>query len=125
LLTAHNDAVIATMGPAMRQPDVFKQMLDDGMTAVRFDMSLGGLGEHLTALDMVHRVSKEQHKLCAVCLDVSGHVCQVLQPHTWKADGWPLYHMTVRIAGGQRVVLTTRQGAYLVVPEVRHSRPLL
>ena len=112
-------AVIATMGPAIRQPDMFNRMLDAGITAVRFDMSLGQLDDHLTALDTVSKTAKENKNLCAVCLDVSGHVCQVLQPHTWKEDGWPHYHMSVKIAKGQSVVLTTREGAYLSVPEVR------
>ena len=117
-------AVVVTMGPAIRNLVTFNELLDEGISAVRFDMSLGQLQEHTDVIDMVLQASKQRSKLCAFCLDVSGHVCQVMQPYRTKDSGWREYDQAVVIHKGQDVVLTARQDATMHIPEVRRTKIL-
>jgi hypothetical protein len=121
----HCNAVIATMGPSIRNEDTIRRLLQEGMTAVRFNMSWGRLHEHAAAVEMVHKVATENGKFCAMCLDVSGTICQVVQPYTLREDGWPDYETKIVIQAGQDIILAQDPEAKLVVPSVRNHASYL
>ena len=71
-------AVVATMGPAINSEEGVSNLLDAGLTAVRFKLSCDScLSTHVKAAEMVHRVATKKGKFCAIILDVSGTVCEV------------------------------------------------
>lgn len=109
------------MGPAINSEAVIAELLDAGVSAVRFDLAWGSLEGHLAAADMVHKVAISKGKLCAMMLDVSGTVCQVMQPYTVNEDGTPEFEHTVTLQQGQEVTLSEAPDAELSVPPVRFS----
>jgi pyruvate kinase len=111
-------AVIATLGPAIRRPGILCDMLKAGLTALRYDLTWGTLKSHLKALDMAQRVASDMKKLCAMCLDVRGKTCQVVQPFTEDEDGCPVFAQNIVIACGQTIILTPSSGIQMYVPEV-------
>jgi pyruvate kinase len=115
--TSQHDAVIATLGPAISRPAVLREMLEAGLTALRYDLTWGTLGSHLKALEMAHRVASDTKKLCAMCLDVRGKTCQVVQPFIEDDDGFPVFEHIV-VTPNQTVILTPSPEAKLYVPTV-------
>jgi Pyruvate kinase, barrel domain len=94
-------------------------MLDAGMTAARFDLSWGSLKYHLKSLEVVHKTAMANGKLCAMCLEVGGRTCKIVQPFTLDGNDWPQFKHTIRIECDQEVILTAESNAEVVVPEVR------
>ena len=93
-------------------------MLEAGLTALRFDLTFGALETHLAALDEAQKTAKALSRLCAMCLDVRGNTCQVVQPFQVSDTGWTTFDREIAIAAGQKVVLSCRADARLEVPTV-------
>ena len=93
-------------------------MLEAGLTALRFDLTFGALATHLAALDEAQKTAKALSRLCAMCLDVRGNTCQVVQPFQVSDTGWTTFDREIAIAAGQKVVLSCRADARLEVPTV-------
>lgn len=98
-------------------------MIAAGVTAARFDASVGTLEYHLKSLDMFHQAALRARRVCAICLDVAGRRCSVVQPFTLNDQGWPKFWRDIRINKGQTVALTV--DGKLQLQHVRTSRLII
>jgi pyruvate kinase len=108
---------MATIGPASQSDATLREMIDAGVTAARFDVSIGTLDGHLRSLEAFQRESIRANRLCAFCLDVAGRSCEVVQPFLYDDEGWPEFLQQINIYSGQIVHLTL--DGDLHVPTVR------
>lgn len=112
-------AVMATIGPSSQSDGIMSELVSAGVTAARLDLSVGTLEYHLRSIDMFHQAALRAGRLCAMCLDVAGRNCQVVQPFTLTEQGWPIFQNSIRISDGQTVALTVGGGLY--IPNVRRA----
>jgi pyruvate kinase len=64
--------IVATIGPASRDPRVLTALLDAGVDTVRLNFSHGDHEEHRAVLETVRRVAAERGRPVAVLQDLSG-----------------------------------------------------
>lgn len=64
--------VICTLGPAVDDPSVLKQLVESGMAVARMNFSHGSHTEHLKRLTTFRKVCKEVGRDVAVLLDTKG-----------------------------------------------------
>src|SRR5215510_14894162 len=64
--------IVATIGPASREPGVLRQLIDAGVNVFRLNFSHGTHDEHSAVLTDIRRVSREMDRHVAVLQDLCG-----------------------------------------------------
>ncbi|MDO5572879.1 MAG: pyruvate kinase [bacterium] len=64
--------IVCTLGPASRQEDVLRQMIDKGMNVARLNFSHGTHEYHQETIDMVKRIREDVGVPLAIMLDTKG-----------------------------------------------------
>jgi len=64
--------IIATIGPASRDPEVLDQLIAAGMDCARLNFSHGTLEEHAEVIHSVRRLSAKQGRRVAILQDLGG-----------------------------------------------------
>jgi len=64
--------IIATIGPASREPEVLDQLIAAGMDCARLNFSHGTLEEHAEVIHSVRQLSARQGKRVAILQDLGG-----------------------------------------------------
>ena len=64
--------IIATIGPASREPEVLDQLIAAGMDCARLNFSYGTLEEHAEVIHSVRQLSAKQGKRVAILQDLEG-----------------------------------------------------
>lgn len=91
--------IICTIGPASEKAETLKQMIDAGMNVARLNFSHGSHEEHRMRILAVQEAARACNKQVAIMLDTKGP-----EIRTGK-----LKNGKVKLEGGQRFVLTTRE----------------
>ena len=55
----HLTKIVATIGPASRSPQVFRKMVEAGVTVARLNFSHGSYEDHAKTISMIREVSEE------------------------------------------------------------------
>lgn len=95
--------IVATIGPASRDPDVFRAMLDAGVNVVRMNFSHGEHDDHRHTFEMVRAVAAERRRTVGILQDLQGPKVRV-----------------GRFAGGE-ALLTPGQDFTITMDEVEGS----
>ncbi|MGN0658770.1 MAG: pyruvate kinase [Emergencia sp.] len=90
--------IVCTIGPASRDPETLRQMLQAGMNVARLNFSHGTHEEHKETIETFRRIRDELGLAAAVLLDTKGPEIRVRD----FADG------SVALESGQEFTLTTR-----------------
>jgi len=98
-LTMKHTKIVATMGPASAQADIFQQMVTAGLNAVRLNFSHGDHASHAETVAMVRKISKSMGLSIPIIGDLRG-------PHirVGKVEGGQ-----IELKGGQTFILTPEQ----------------
>jgi pyruvate kinase len=64
--------ILATIGPASEDPEVFRKMVKAGLNAVRCNFSHGTAEDHAKRVEMVRKIAKQEGKTIAVLADLQG-----------------------------------------------------
>src|SRR5215510_1197053 len=64
--------IVATIGPASREPGVLRQLIDAGVNVFRLNFSHGTHDEHSAVLADIRRISREMDRHVAVLQDLCG-----------------------------------------------------
>ena len=64
--------IVATLGPASRDPETFRRMLGAGVDVVRLNLSHGTREDHSAMIAMVRRISAEEGRIVPVFADLMG-----------------------------------------------------
>lgn len=91
--------IICTIGPASEKVETLKQMIEAGMNVARLNFSHGSHEEHRLRMLAVREAASACNKPVAIMLDTKGP-----EIRTGK-----LKNGKVKLEGGQRFVLTTRE----------------
>ncbi|MFN2599352.1 MAG: pyruvate kinase [Pyrinomonadaceae bacterium] len=106
--------ILATLGPASRDPATLEALIDAGANAVRINMSHGTQEEHAETVRRAREASERMKRPLAVLVDLSGPkirtgVLQGGQPVTLEPNA--LFTLTTRSAAGDaREVSTNYSG---------------
>jgi len=92
--------ILATIGPASRDPKVFEVLLAAGADGVRINMSHGTQEEKALDIKMARDAAEKMNRPLAVLVDLSG---PKIRTRTLKD------HQPVELADNQRFVITTRE----------------
>ncbi len=106
--------ILATLGPASREPAILEALLAAGANAVRINMSHGTQEEHAETIKRARAASERMQRPLAVLVDLSGPklrtgVLQGGQPVQLEPNA--LFTITTRsVVGGAREVSTNYAG---------------
>ena len=89
--------IVATIGPASRDPEVLRGMIDAGLNVVRLNFSHGRPDDHRQTVEMVRAAAREAGRAVAILQDLQGPKIRVGR----FAEG------KVVLRAGQPFVLTT------------------
>ena len=64
--------IIATIGPASREPEILEQLILAGMDCARLNFSHGTLEEHAEVIRSVRELSAKHNKQVAILQDLGG-----------------------------------------------------
>ncbi|MBT5031449.1 MAG: pyruvate kinase [Proteobacteria bacterium] len=64
--------IVATLGPATDDDDVFRKMLKHGLDVVRVNFSHGSAQDHLDRIERVRRLSRETGQYVGILVDLQG-----------------------------------------------------
>jgi pyruvate kinase len=64
--------IVATIGPASRDPETIRQMIRAGMNVARINFSHGDHETHGETIDRVRRVAQEENAVVAILCDMQG-----------------------------------------------------
>ncbi|HEX6737009.1 MAG TPA: pyruvate kinase, partial [Vicinamibacteria bacterium] len=98
--------IVATIGPASRDPRTLTALLDAGVDMVRLNFSHGEHEEHRAVLEVVRRVAAERDRSVAVLQDLSGPKIR-----------------TGRLAGGGPIELVPGEALVITTDESVEGRP--
>jgi pyruvate kinase len=90
--------IVATIGPASRDPRVLQRLIEAGVDVVRLNFSHGEHQDHLAVLQAVREIAESRRKSVAILQDLSGPKIR-----TGKLKGGG----PVELVDGSRVVITT------------------
>ena len=76
---SHRTKVVATIGPASREPDILKQMVQAGMNIARLNFSHGSYEDHAETVKMIRQVSQEIDLPITILQDLQGPKIRVGQ----------------------------------------------
>ncbi len=68
----HLTKIVATIGPASRSPDVFRKMVEAGITVARLNFSHGSYADHAKTITMIREVSEELDVPITILQDLQG-----------------------------------------------------
>ena len=68
----HLSKIICTLGPASNEKDIISNLINEGMTIARLNMSHGSHEYHQNLIDNINIVCKEKNKICSILLDTKG-----------------------------------------------------
>lgn len=71
-LTPTRTKIVATVGPASREPAVLRQLIDAGVNVFRLNFSHGSHEEHSVLLANIRRIAREADRQIAVLQDLCG-----------------------------------------------------
>src|SRR6185436_2155356 len=90
--------IVATVGPASREPAVLERLIAAGADVVRLNFSHGAHEEHLAVIGCVREIAERLGRSISVLQDLSGPKIR-----TGRVGGGA----AVELADGARVVITT------------------
>src|SRR4029434_4758481 len=64
--------IVATVGPASREPAVLRKLIDAGVNVFRLNFSHGSHEEHSAILADIRRIGREVDRQIAILQDLSG-----------------------------------------------------
>ncbi len=91
--------IVATLGPASNTIPVFRELVRAGVDVVRLNFSHGTHEEKLALIQMIRKVSREEHKPLCILGDLQGPKIR-----TSKLKD----HQAVLLKAGQRLTITPR-----------------
>ena len=91
--------IVATLGPASNSEAVFRDLVRAGVDVVRLNFSHGSHEEKLALIQMIRKVSREEHKPLCILGDLQGPKIR-----TSKLKD----HEPVLLKAGQRLTITPR-----------------
>ncbi len=91
--------IVATLGPASNTVPVFRDLVRAGIDVVRLNFSHGTHEEKLALIQMIRKVSREEHKPLCILGDLQGPKIR-----TSKLKD----HQPVLLRAGNRLTITTR-----------------
>ncbi len=91
--------IVATLGPASNTEPVFRKLVRAGIDVVRLNFSHGTHEEKLALIQMIRKVSREEHKALCIMADLQGPKIR-----TSKLKD----HQAVLLKTGQRLTITPR-----------------
>src|ERR1017187_6926122 len=91
--------IVATLGPASNTEPVFRELVRAGIDVVRLNFSHGTHEEKLALIQMIRKVSREEHKPLCILGDLQGPKIR-----TSKLKD----HQSVMLKAGQRLTITPR-----------------
>ena len=71
-LDAKHTKIVATIGPASREPEVLRQMIRAGMNVARINFSHGDHNTHGRVIEHIRRISAEEDSVVAILCDIQG-----------------------------------------------------
>jgi pyruvate kinase len=92
--------IVATLGPASNTVPVFRDLVRAGVDVVRLNFSHGSHEEKLALIQMIRKVSREEHKPLCILGDLQGPKIR-----TSKLKD----HQAVLLKAGQRLTITPRE----------------
>lgn len=87
--------IVATLGPASRDPKVLDRMIEAGVDVVRLNFSHGSAEEHIQAAELVRSLAKARGRAVGVMVDLQGPKIRIGRFQDGK----------VTLAEGQRFIL--------------------
>jgi pyruvate kinase len=100
-LRTHKTKIICTVGPASSSREVLERLIAGGMEVARLNFSHGDSGTHRSYIETVRRAAESAGRPVALLGDLPGPKIRI-----GRVDGEP-----VELAVGDRLILTTDQGA--------------
>ncbi len=64
--------IVATIGPASREPEVLREMIRAGMNVARINFSHGDHATHGKVIEHIRRISAEEDSVVAILCDIQG-----------------------------------------------------
>ena len=64
--------IVATLGPAVREEDKIKMLIDAGVNVFRLNVAHGTVSEHREMMNKAIKVAKRENKTIAIMLDIKG-----------------------------------------------------
>jgi pyruvate kinase len=92
--------IVATLGPASNTEPVFRDLVRAGVDVVRLNFSHGSHDEKLALIQMIRKVSREEHKPLCILGDLQGPKIR-----TSKLKD----HQSVLLKAGQKLTITPRE----------------
>lgn len=71
-LPQHLTKIVATIGPASSKPEVFRKMVEAGVTVARLNFSHGSYADHAKTIAMIRAVSEEMNIPITILQDLQG-----------------------------------------------------
>ncbi|MCY3778834.1 MAG: pyruvate kinase [Chloroflexi bacterium] len=71
-LDSKHTKIVATIGPASREPEVLRQMIRAGMNVARINFSHGDHETHGRVIEHIRRISAEEESVVAILCDIQG-----------------------------------------------------
>jgi len=90
--------IVCTIGPAVRELDTLKEILQAGMNIARFNFSHGDHAYHRESVQMVREASKQTGIPVALMLDTKGPEIRT---------GCTIDDRNIQLVGGKQIVITT------------------
>lgn len=93
-----NTKIVCTIGPASEKPEIFRDLVKNGLNVARLNFSHGSHEEHQQRIDVIKAVREELNKPIAILLDTKG---PEIRTGKFKEE-------VVSLEEGQKFTLTTR-----------------
>jgi pyruvate kinase len=90
--------IVATVGPASREPRVLQRLIEAGVDVVRLNFSHGEHPDHLAVIQAVREIAESRRTSVAILQDLSG---PKIRTGRLKGGG------PVELVPGARIVITT------------------
>lgn len=71
-LNKKHTKIVATIGPASRDPETIRAMIHAGMNVARINFSHGDHKTHGETIDIIHKIAKEEDAVIAILCDIQG-----------------------------------------------------
>ena len=81
--------IICTLGPATKDDEILKQLMENGMDVARINFSHGSQAEHKVTMDRVKKMRKELGRPVGILLDTSGPEIRIGQLEGGRAELLP------------------------------------
>lgn len=98
--TQRRAKIVATLGPASNTEPIFRELVRAGVDVVRLNFSHGTHEEKLALIQMIRKVSREEHKPLCILGDLQGPKIR-----TSKLKD----HQPVMLRAGQKITITPRE----------------